>query len=188
MEPLIQARFQGGGDQDLAGRLERILIAIGEPACLPLLAYLGTAESAWVEYVLTQIGKPAEKYLQAKIDMEHGDWNVHCAAAIPLLQIESSRSPEIIGHLVNYLKRRDFAGAMGHVANFYRDLIDLGIRGTEYLLIDALNTRGNVPMGEVFLNCGNSMLDQAARAWCRAHGYIVVEGPGTYEGPTWGGW
>lgn len=185
--PLVKARCDLGADSGKGNRLEGVLIKIGEPGVFPLLDQLGTANSSWAEYVLGEIGPPVRKYLQAKIDQGKDNFNVRCAAAIPLLQMEVNRNPQKIGHLINYLKRRDFAGAAQHVAISYAEFINLGIRGTEYFLIDALNAHANVPMVEDYLNCGNNMLREAATRWAYSHGYIVVQTGRTNDSPKWGG-
>jgi hypothetical protein len=45
--------------------------------------------------------------------------------------------------------------------------------GSQHAMIQALNAQGSVAMAECCLNCGNSVLEAAAREWARTHGYQV---------------
>ncbi|MBC7253741.1 MAG: HEAT repeat domain-containing protein [Actinobacteria bacterium] len=166
--------------------LKRAIAAVGEPSAPLLLDFLGGPRTATAESILTLVGRPALKYLEAHIDIHKDDQAIRGAACIPLFEIHLGEGGDVLAHMVNYLKRRDWNGAVKHVSVHYKTFIELGIRGSEYYLIDALNAYGNVSMGEDYLNCGCDLLDQAARAWGSRHGYIVVTGMGEYSGPLWG--
>ena len=40
-------------------------------------------------------------------------------------------------------------------------------------------------MAEAFLNCGNSLLEEAGREWADINGYYITTGPGGGS-PRWG--
>jgi hypothetical protein len=50
----------------------------------------------------------------------------------------------------------------------------------------ALNKYGSKEMAEDFLNCGNSLLDEAGREWANTHGYYIESKPDSGSGPKWG--
>ena len=54
-------------------------------------------------------------------------------------------------------------------------------------LIRILDAEGNVPMAEVYLNCGNTKLFDAGKAWAERNGYQVYTFPGS-GGIGWGTW
>ena len=81
--------------------------------------------------------------------------------------------------LVKYLKSKS-------TVQVYRPLIRIGQADTVTALVKALERFGSKAMGETYLNCGQPRLEKAARAWARAHGYIVVPSPGAGE-EAWGG-
>lgn len=64
--------------------------------------------------------------------------------------------------------------------------INQGGQGAEPKLIEALNIKGNVDMAETYLNCGNSLLEAAAKKWASAHGYTIVSYPSGSGGVSWG--
>lgn len=81
--------------------------------------------------------------------------------------------------LVKYLASRS-------TVQVYRPLIRIGQTTTVPALVKALQRFGSKTMGETYLNCGQPKLEKAARAWARAHGYIVVPSVGAGE-EAWGG-
>lgn len=72
------------------------------------------------------------------------------------------------------------------VAGAYRFFILLGQPGTVSALTGALNKHGTVAMATDFVNSGNYLLEEAARAWARRHGYTVTQSPDVVGGPRWG--
>jgi hypothetical protein len=72
------------------------------------------------------------------------------------------------------------------IAGAYRFFILIGEAGSEALLIKALDQYGSRQMAEDFLNCGNSLLEQAAREWAGDHGYTITQGSKGVPGPHWG--
>lgn len=103
--------------------------------------------------------------------------DVQQQAAWALGEIGGSRAKEA---LLEWLNACDLA----IVAENYHPFIQNGIPGSVPVLIDALNECGGKDMAQDFLNCGNSQLKQAARAWATEHGYTII--PGSPSGPRWG--
>jgi hypothetical protein len=185
---LVEKRCAMGQGEANTARLEEVLVEIGEPAIYPVLNLFGSANSYWAEEVIYQMGSVTKEYLRGKMNNQNQDFNIRCATAIPLLRMEEQRDQQRIGTLIYYCRNRDWNNIALHVSNNYEQFVRLGISGTEYFLIDALNAHGNIPMAEVYLNCGSAKLDQAARAWVgRRSNLYISEGTGTYEGPRWGG-
>jgi hypothetical protein len=184
---LVERRCAMGPQEAGAGRLEEVLVEIGEPAIYPVLNLFGSANSYWAEEVIYQMGSVTKEYLIGKMNNQNQDFNIRCATAIPLLRMEEQRDQQRIGTLIYYCRNRDWNNIALHVFNNYREFINLGIDGTEYFLIDALNAHGDIPMAEVFLNCGSDKLDQAARAWVARRPWLFIStGGGVYQGPRWG--
>jgi HEAT repeat protein len=75
---------------------------------------------------------------------------------------------------------------IGLLYNNHDYFIRLGISGSEAVLIKALNKYNSKNMAIDFLNCGNSELDKAARAWASRRGYRVVQTGTGGGGPVWG--
>ena len=132
-----------------------------------------------VEDALVAMGKAAVAPLSGKLGVAAGatKW----VAADILLRIAES-DPDAVKPLLQYLR----SGSVRGVADRYAFFIRLGRKGSEGLLIQALNSYGNVDMAEDYLNCGNDRLDAAARRWAAARGYSVTSTPGYYGGPVWG--
>ena len=74
------------------------------------------------------------------------------------------------------------------IAGAYRFFIGRGQAGTEEILIWALNEFGTSDMAEDFLNCGNSLLEEAGTQWAHTHGYTISSMPfgSGGEDPVWG--
>jgi len=77
---------------------------------------------------------------------------------------------------------------LGVVASAMPFYLRQGEAGSESILIDALNAHGGQSMAELFLNCGNPKLHDAAQAWAKRYGFEIREQvPGsTSGGPRWG--
>lgn len=64
-------------------------------------------------------------------------------------------------------------------------LVDVGQKGTEDALAQALMSYGDVNLAEYYLNCGNGKLEDAAHDWAYSHGYTVTTTFGA-GGGQWG--
>jgi hypothetical protein len=73
------------------------------------------------------------------------------------------------------------------IAGAYPFYIRRGIRGSEALLIKALDTYGaRIPsMAQDYLNCGAGLLAEAVEVWARKHMYRIDTSPRP-GGPRWG--
>jgi hypothetical protein len=58
--------------------------------------------------------------------------------------------------------------------------------GDEHEFIAALNYYGSKEMAEVYLNCGNSELQEAALAWAKKNGYEITGAPSYYSAVGYG--
>jgi hypothetical protein len=54
-------------------------------------------------------------------------------------------------------------------------------------LVTFLNSRDQTAMAEVYLNCGQATLSEAAQKWAKKFGYDIMPGGGG-TGPRWGNW
>ena len=83
-------------------------------------------------------------------------------AARALAQI---KDPRAVNALLESLRRHDTAVAAGGYVFF----VDYGQQGSEDTLIEALNQYNDEQMAEFMLNCGNSKVEAATRAWGNKH-------------------
>ena len=65
-------------------------------------------------------------------------------------------------------------------------LISIGHPDSTLRLLSLLQSRGSQDLATLFLNCGNSELSSAARAWATANKYQVTQLPGGAGGLAWG--
>lgn len=105
--------------------------------------------------------------------------NVRYWASRALADIDDARSLE---PLLSALK----AGDLEIVAGAYRTFIEIGETGSEALLVKALEIHSTQKMAVDFLNCGNSVLEQAARDWAEANGYTAMTRSPGGDIPIWG--
>lgn len=73
------------------------------------------------------------------------------------------------------------------IAGAYEFFIGRGQEGTEQLLIQALESYGHKEMAEAFLNCGNTRLEAAGRAWAKARGFMILPSHFVDSRARWGG-
>lgn len=89
-------------------------------------------------------------------------------------------APQALKPLMDGLRDKDYE-LIADVMLFY---VQLGKRGSEPILIEALNRHGDTMMALEFLQSGNRKLEQGARNWASANGYTIT---GSYSGPgSWG--
>ncbi len=183
--PLIEARCNTPG---LSGEkckiLESTLAEIGPPALQPLIDLIGSAHNDWVSEALVRIGNPALVPLKEKI--KYGNLHIRFCGTYVLFRICRSKNPGVVDMLLPVLQ----SGNIAAVAPHYGTMIELGIDGSEWILMEALLYCGTIPMAEAFLNCGNALLDQAARNWVAQRPWLIIvehEAIGPPSGPQWGG-
>jgi|ERR1700722_397187 HEAT repeat protein len=71
------------------------------------------------------------------------------------------------------------------ITNATSRLITRGEPGSEDALIEVLNAFGDKWTAKVFLNCGNSKLENAGRAWAKKNGYGIAETTLVGDQPHW---
>jgi HEAT repeat protein len=88
--------------------------------------------------------------------------------------LSNMNDPRAVSALLAAWKKGNSAVITG--ADFF--FIQRGEPGSEDALIEALNQFGDREMAYDLLNCGNSKLEEAARAWAKSHGYQNMKIPG----------
>jgi hypothetical protein len=66
-------------------------------------------------------------------------------------------SPRALNALLEIMTKRDSALVPGNIKFF----LEIGEPGSEYALMELLHESGNQEMATLFLNCGNSKLEEA---------------------------
>lgn len=98
--------------------------------------------------------------------------------ALALSGTDNSQAKEALNSLIEQQN-------LSVIAYIYDYYIKEGIAGSEPALIEALNRFGSTVMAEAFLNCGNSLLDEAATDWAKRYGYDIIQSSwGAYS--KWG--
>lgn len=104
--------------------------------------------------------------------------NTQRSAALALSGVDNVEAKEALNALIEQHN-------LPVIAYIYDYYIQEGIAGSEPVLIEALNRFGSTVMAEAFLNCGNSLLDEAATDWANRYGYDIIQSSwGAY--PKWG--
>ena len=206
--PLIAALKDG--DIFVIQSVTYALVRIGEPAVDALIVALKDEDSYVrqnVTYTLVGIGAPALEPLITALKDE--DPSVRSGAARALGEIgdaravdplivalkdedysarsEAAHSLEQIGlpaveQLIAALKEDD----LEVVAGIYQFFIKRGEKDSEAVLIKVLNKYGTQSMADDFLNCGNSLLQEAGRKWADNNGYTIISSGYGGGGPIWG--
>ena len=167
LEPLVAALKDSSGI--VRGQAASALGAIGDPRAVePLVAALKGADESLrttAAGALSRIGVATVEPLIAA--MNDPDSGVRGSAARALGGINDPRAATA---LLTVLEKHDTAVIASDAPLF----IKLCKPGSEDALIEALDRFGNKDMAQLFLNCGNSRLEQAARAWAGRNGYQVI--------------
>jgi HEAT repeat protein len=100
-------------------------------------------------------------------------------AGFTLSQINS---PKAATYLKNCINNKDIEVVIGA----YEYYIEQGDDSSIIILIDALKKDSSITMAEVFLNCGNWALNEAARKWANDNKYIIIPSSKESEGAIWG--
>lgn len=98
-----------------------------------------------------------------------------------IMAVKDNPDPLVGEFLMAALQKKDIEV----VAAAYRFFIRAG--SGEEQLVDALDEYGDEEMATVYLNCGNSRLEKAARDWVENRGGLIVWTPGISGGVSWGG-
>jgi HEAT repeat protein len=112
------------------------------------------------------------------LEKKHETSRIRMMAAAALAKISNPQAEKI---LLRFLKDKDKAVVVGALAFF----IEMGIPGTEDLLIEAVNKYEHADVAKYFLNCGNITLEKAGRKLLKEYGLDI--GKSEYRaGPRWG--
>ncbi len=151
------------------------LSGFGDAAVTPLIAALDGRGAELVSAAARSLGEIGDDRATKSLVGLVGDPDTRRAAVGALVRIHRDDATP----LVRYLRSRATVGV-------YRPLIRIGQKDTVPALVTALERFGSETMGETYLNCGEPRLEEAAKRWAKAHGYIVTPGMGTAE-EAWGG-
>lgn len=161
---------------DVVKYAKESLSRIGEMAVMPLISAI--SENKFETFI--------KAYNAADLLGDIGD-----TRAIPQLIIALNESGMLRGSAANALKKmsddayQPLLEALKKKSGAFYGLIRLGRPGTEPALIKALNTYGDKEMAEFYLNCKNTLLEQAAKDWASHNGYVIkygIPGSGIYWG------
>ena len=215
VEPLIEIACNAfeNNDEDLMGDAGIALGKIGDPRAVePFLAKCKDERSEIrrrAAYILKCIANPIAVNPLIEL-LKDDNLFVRYEAADALSFIGQPAVEQLINALKNkeiriigvypsfYGKINDFDarwaffhdvtfGILSEIADNYKELILKGEAGTEWTLVGALNNYGDKEMAEVYLNCGNKILESAASDWAKSHGYDVMTFPTIGYGIRWGG-
>ena len=157
--------------------LWRSIIAFKEKSIIYLSNQLGKNEIS--EDLLARIGDPAVDYL--KLKMQDPNQSVRFAAADALVKMIEYH-PNALKKLTDALNEE----SLNVISYNYPFYIRLGIKGSEEILLKALDINFSQEMGVDFLNCGNSELESKTIKIANKHGYTIMPGFGESDGPKWG--
>ncbi|MFZ0962033.1 MAG: HEAT repeat domain-containing protein [Terriglobia bacterium] len=206
IEPLI-ALFPVSGN--VQSEVRGTLTKFGAPTREPLIAAMKSSDARIRDGAADTLGSLADpRSIDALADaLMDPDVFVSQDAARALAEIKDPRVVEpALAFLMNtndlrYYNTRELVVEMlirlndpravgtlqktGHISSAVYELIETSEPGSEDALIAALNEFGTVEIARDFLNCGNSKLEEAARAWVAEHGYKVTRGIGRDDYPHW---
>ncbi len=128
-----------------------------------------------ISFFFSSIGCSKVEPLIAALKDENS--NVRGKAALALGQIGAPAVEPLIAALKNNDLEIIFAA--------YSFYITRGEKDSEAVLIKVLNKYGTKDMAQDFLNCGNSLLENAGREWAKTNGYSIKPGSGS-SGAIWG--
>lgn len=131
------------------------------------------------EDLLVQLGDPAVKELILK--MKDRNQEIRFAAADVLVKMYKN-DPNSVGQLTSAFDTQ----SIGAIAQNYPFYIRMGLKGTEDLLLKALDKRFTQDMCLDYINCGNYYIEAEANNIAEKHGYHVFTEMGSHYGPKWG--
>jgi len=172
--PALVACLQYDNDQSKIA-IARALGMLGDPKVLPHLVPLLTNWSINEEMakILTQL-KWEPRTIEEKI---------HLAVA-------QRKTIELMGSWPEtkkiLLKDMD-ANDRSKVRNAFFAFNIIGNEEVIPQLIEKLNKKGSIALAQLYLNCGNKKLEEAARMWAKQRNCIILPALGTISGPPhWG--
>jgi hypothetical protein len=154
---------------------EWALAEIGEPAIWPVVG--SDYEYKW--YILEMMGSEAVPSLVAMMTGKDRGNSLDAAATLVFM---TDSSPEAVSSFTQALEDKD----LQFIAGNYLYYLALGEPGSEQVIADALMQHGKKQMALDCLNCGNEVLDTAARKWAPKHGYVVYKTSKETTAMPWG--
>lgn len=161
-----------GGDGEDATTAGEAEVTTVEEQVEPNAALLAKARKLIAIARESQMGKTPEE-------------SIRIADAQAELLTIAETEPAAIAPLVAALKKPDY----DLIADLYNFYIQLGRKGSETVLLDALDAQGFGQEGSVmalaFLESGNPKLVRGTREWARENG-LTISGQPSGVGPKWG--
>ena len=181
IEPIIAA-LQDENDVVRSTAAEALGKKNDARAVEPLIIALTDAETRVRWAAVNSLGelKDARSVESLIMALKDEDSTVRDAAAQALLDVGTPA----VEPLLEALENQD----LRIIASAYQFYIHRGEKGSEEVLIKALNEYGFQQMANAFLNCGNSLLEDAATVWANEHHYIIYSQSEAldWRGPVWG--
>jgi len=183
-DPLVAALQ----DPDGAVRIDaaQALGVLGDPAAFePLVAALSDEDAGVRHYGAVALGGLNDPRAVEPLMISLGDESAHVrdGALKGLRQIDSLNEEDLVARLMSML-----GSAVWDVPRYaVCSLILIGRPSTEEALIDILRASRDKDMAVIYLNSGNTALEEAARQWARLNGYQVASLPATTSSVKWGG-
>lgn len=103
-------------------------------------------------------------------------------ADISTSEVAARRMEAASDALEKAFQRKDYPVIVGGAEYF----IGKGKDGTESTLISALRAHGTKGKAEIYLNCGSTKLEAAAKRWAQDHGYSIWTQQARYPTVKWG--
>lgn len=129
--------------------------------------------------IVEMMGAEAVPSLMSMMTGQDRDYSL--AAAVTLARMKFS-SPPAVASLTEAMAQKQ----LEYIATNYLYYLALGEPDSDWVIAEALLRYGDKQMGLDCLNCGNAVLDEAARKWGSRHGYIVYENSGPVSAMPWG--
>jgi hypothetical protein len=140
---------------------------------------ISNIQENYAQEILAKLGKPALAQLQRK--MNSPDEETWTAAASTIVKM-SKYHPETTDYLYKAVENSNLL----IVARNYRFYIKAGIKGSENIMIKALDDHFSEDMCIDYINCEYDHLQELAKGVANKHGYSVYTFPGRHYGPRWG--
>lgn len=149
------------------------LIAIGNAAVDPLLALAGVGAEPQAELAVVVLGEVgdsrAETYLVERLANYRSSTRETIEPEFVRRRAAEALAKIFRSHVESLLPRLQSQSTVGIAYG----IIGLGQSSTEPDLIRALQTFGDLPLAEFYLNCGRPSLEAAATDWGVEHGYTL---------------
>ncbi len=198
---LMDPEDQAGG---VSGGAARALAELGEPALEPLLACLKDDKQSH-RYVAYALGDLKNKRAIGPLRAAWPNWEANQSIGVALRAL--GWHPESVADYVYeaigaknaqslnrywltsklVLMSDVKTGERRGIENAIYTFMSLGKEELVPELVDILESQGNVPMAETYLNCGHKALGEAARSWAARRGYEISGGAGAHKA-AWGRW